>query len=148
MKPLGTETFGPMKLGVQAPFVGSYHGGWPPSWRESNGRRIHMDAWANWRRQNPGLRWPQLHERIGYRKYSAGPRPFKPGRYNTAAWAPHGYGHFSGLHEIMKGKYHSARYTGEDIRPEHYIRDRDPEEYERMMRRDYARRSWRCDLAA
>ena len=149
MKPLGTDQFGPMKLGRQAPFVEIYHEGWPPIWRESNPRRYQMDAWALWRREHPGLQWPRFHERIGYRAFSGGPRPYKPGRYNTAEWAPHGYGCFSGLSERLKGRYHSARYTGEDIRPEHYIRDREgPEAYERMMRRDYAKRSWRCDLAA
>lgn len=104
--------------------------------------------------------WPKPYERFFDRiatrqRYKSGPHPWGPGRYRTSAWQPYsGFGRFSGLREIMAGKYYAGRYTGRHVSPDDY-RHHDagpitPEEIAReaayRLKRHRAE-SWRFDTA-
>lgn len=123
-----------MTLGRQPPFASS----WEPFFVWLSNHYIG--------RYWPSKRYERFLRRIEDRnRYRAGPRPWKPGRYQTSRWQPYtGLGRFSGLRESLNGAYYAERYTGERARPEDYLKTHGrPGEYDEAMARRWAKESWR-----
>jgi hypothetical protein len=122
--------------------------GWAP-WQPKKHAREHAPYDYEHRDRYWGKPYERFLDRRGlHRRYPSGPSAWRPGRYRTSAWQPYsGFGRFSGLSEIMDGKYHAARYTGRHVTPEHYTLNRwGVEVYEQQLAERWRKTSWTPNL--